>query len=262
MDLTAAVQAERQQLAMTDLLRFNLDAYLALATRAHVAGEPAYRQLLAWKGAVFARQQRLRLKRQQPEWAANFARLQNTTSRLARLALAVPPPQQREAYRRQLQQLTEDKEQQESDLAHKSAAFRQHQARARLTPAQVQALLPQDAALLDFLEYTHFTPSPKSKGQLDRERHLAAFVVRPGLLKRIDLGPVRPIAVSIDRWRQAVSRPVAEKELREAGTELRQRLWQPLTAHLQGVGTLLVSPNGAVARLPLAAHRAAGPTPT
>jgi CHAT domain-containing protein len=253
MDLTAAVQAERQQLAMTDLLRVYLDAYLELAARVRKAGEPAYRHLLAWKGAVFARQQRLRLERQLPERAADFVRLQHTTSQLARLALAVPPPQQREAYRRQLQQLTEDKERQESDLAHKSAAFRQQQGRIRLTPAQVQALLPKDAALLDFLEYAHVTPSPKSKGQLDRERYLAAFVVRPGLLEHLDLGPVQPITEAIDRWCQAVSRPSANQELRAAGAELRRLLWQPLTAHLQGVQTVLVSPDGAVARLPLAA---------
>jgi CHAT domain-containing protein len=253
LDLAAAVQAERQQLAMTDLLRFSLDTYLTLATRAHQGGEPAYRHLLAWKGAVFARQHRLRLERQHPELAADFARLQNTTSQLAQLALAVPQPQQREAYRRQLQQLTEDKERQESDLAHKSAAFRQEQARARLTPAQLQALLPKDAALIDFLEYTHYTPSPTSKGQWEQKRHLAAFVVRPGLLEQLDLGPVRPIAAAIDRWRQAVSRPSADKELGEVGAELRRRLWQPLTAYLQGVGTVLLSPDGAVARLPLAA---------
>jgi CHAT domain-containing protein len=253
LDLTAAVQGERQQLAMTDLLRVHLDAYLTLATRAHQAGEPAYRHLLAWKGAVFARQRRLRAERQQPEWATDFARLQNTTSQLARLALAVPQPQQQEAYRRQLQQLTEDKERQESNLAQKSVAFRQQQAQARLTPPQVQALLPKDTALIDFLEYTHFTPSPKRKDQLEGERHLAVFVVRPRLLEQLDLGPVRPIATAIDRWRQAVSRPAAEKDLREVGAELRRRLWQPLTAHLQGVGTVLVSPDGAVARLPLAA---------
>jgi CHAT domain-containing protein/Tfp pilus assembly protein PilF len=253
LDLTAVVQAERQQLAMTDRLRGNLDAYLALAVRVHLAGAPAYGHLLAWKGAVFARQQRLRLERQQPELAAEFARLQRTTGRLARLALAVPDPKQQETYRRQLQQLTEDKERQESELAQKSAAFRQQQARIRLTPAQVQALLPKDAALIDFLEYTDFTPSLNRKGQLDRERHLAAFVVRPGLLEQLDLGPVRPIAEAIDRWRLAVSRPAAEKDLREAGDELRRRLWQPLTSHLQGVNIVLVSPDGAVARLPWAA---------
>jgi CHAT domain-containing protein/Tfp pilus assembly protein PilF len=253
LDLTASVQAERQQLAMNDMLRSNLDAYLALAVRAQQAGSPAYRHLLAWKGAVFVRQRRLRLERQHPELAADFARLQHTTSQLARLALATPAPNQQQAYRRLLQQLTEDKERQESDLASKSPAFRQQQARARLTPAQVQALLPKDAALIDFLEYTHFNASPNCKGKLDREPHLAAFVVRPQSLEQFDLGPLPPISNAIDRWRQAASRPAADKELREAGAELRRRLWQPLTSHLQGVSTVLVSPDGAVARLPFAA---------
>jgi CHAT domain-containing protein/Tfp pilus assembly protein PilF len=253
LDLAAASQAERQQLAMTHMLRFNLDAYLTLAARVQRAGEPAYRQVLAWKGAVFARQQRLRLQRQHPELAADFARLERTTSQLAQLALAAPAPSQREDYRHQLQQWTEDKERQEGELAQKSAAFRQHQAQARLTPAQVQALLPKDAALIDFLEYTHFTPPPNRKGKWDVDRHLAAFVVRPGLLVQLDLGPLRPISNAIDRWRQAVSRPSTGKEQGEAGAELRRRLWQPLTTHLQGVNTVLVSPDGAVARLPLAA---------
>jgi CHAT domain-containing protein len=121
--------------------------------------------------------------------------------------------------------------------------------RANLLPI----MLRKDAALIDFLEYTNFAPSPKNKGKLERERHLAAFVVRPRLLEQLDLGPVQPIAAVIDRWRQAVSRPAAHQELREAGAELQRRLWQPLTTHLQGVGTVLVSPDGAVARLPFAA---------
>jgi CHAT domain-containing protein len=253
LDLTAVGQTERQQLAMTAVRRSILDAYLALAARAHQVGAPAYRHVLAWKGAIFARQRRLRLLRQSPDLAADFDRLEHTTSHLARLALAESAPNQQGKYRRLLQQLTEDKERQENDLAQKSAAFRQQQALARLTPAQVQGLLPKDTALIDFLEYTHSTPAQKSKGMWEREKHLAAFVVRPGLLAQLDLGPIRPITTAIDRWREAVSRPSADQELREAGAELRRRLWQPLTGHLQGVGTVLVSPDGAVARLPLAA---------
>ena len=61
--LAAAAQAERQQLAMTQALRYGLDAALSLALDANHPGEPAYRQVLAWKGAVFAQQRRSGIRR-------------------------------------------------------------------------------------------------------------------------------------------------------------------------------------------------------
>ena len=43
-------------------------------------------------------------------------------------------------------------------------------AEAHSTPEQLQAALPRDAALIDMLEDTHFSPPPERKGKLKFER--------------------------------------------------------------------------------------------
>ena len=114
--LAAAGQSERQQLAMTQALRYGLDAALSLDRQAKHTGEGAYRSVLSWKGAVFAQQREVRVFRRvvqhagQPEIIPMFDDLQDTTRRLATLALAAPDPKQLEAWHRQIADLTARKE--------------------------------------------------------------------------------------------------------------------------------------------------------
>ena len=63
LDLAAAGQSERQQLAMTRDLRFSLDSYLSLSPLAKLAAGSAYTHVMAAKGAVFERQRRVRTRR-------------------------------------------------------------------------------------------------------------------------------------------------------------------------------------------------------
>src|SRR5262249_25653730 len=69
LDLAAAGQSERQQLRMTESLRHHLDGYLSVAQAARLPGRNACEMVLSWKGAVTARQQRLRLERRDPGMA-------------------------------------------------------------------------------------------------------------------------------------------------------------------------------------------------
>src|SRR5262249_24154763 len=150
--------------------------------------------------------------------------------------------------------LTERKEQLEREMARKSAAFRQGQALNQLTPQQLQAALPAEAALLDFLEYTHGTPPADKKGAGKFERRLTAFVVRPGRpLGQVPLGTVPPIAAALDRWHAAVLRKDPVTDPKGPGDELRRRLWQPLEKALRGAHTVLIAPDGVLTRLPFAA---------
>src|SRR5262249_22479248 len=62
-ELPSAGKPDRQQLQMIGKLRSGLDLSLSLAPRAHPDCARAYREVLAWKGTVFARQQAIRLAR-------------------------------------------------------------------------------------------------------------------------------------------------------------------------------------------------------
>jgi CHAT domain-containing protein/Tfp pilus assembly protein PilF len=259
LELAADAQSERQQLVMAEDLRATLDAYLSLARQARLPGAAAYAPMLAWKGAVFARQRRIRTLRllhrnKDPQLARLSGDLQSAAGRLAALAFTVPDPKTRAAWQRQLEELSERKEQLEKELARRSAAFHTQLRRQELTPARLQAALPRDAALIDFLEYTHFRPTPKGKGPLEREIHLAAFVVRrTHPVRQLDLGPVKPIVAAIDRWRGTLQRSRPRRGARDPADQLRQRVWEPLARYLDGVKTVLVSPDGALTRLPFAA---------
>jgi len=206
LDLAADAQTERQQLAMPQALRYGLDAYLSLTQQARLPAA-AYRYVLAWKGAVFQRQRHTHaawhtlLEARDPELVRRLTALQDTTRQLATLALATSDPRQLPAWRRRIAELTARKEQLEGELAGQSAAFRAQRMQEEMSPAQVQAALPRDAALIDFLEYTQFRPPPGGKGDLKRERRLLAFVVRPDRpLALLDLGAVSPIAAAVERW--------------------------------------------------------------
>ena len=81
-------------------------------------------------------------------------------------------------------------------------------------------------------------------------------------------GPFEPIEQAIADWRvalgadpapakptasQAASPAPAPRDRQELANQVRRLVWLPLEPHLEGVHTVLVSPDGALGRLPLAA---------
>ena len=262
LDLAADAQTERLQMVMAGNLRFHLNAFLSAAPRAGIATRASYRQVLAWKGAVLERQRRLRDLRRllradpRPEVAHAAAEWQSVVVQLATLALAQPGPNQRDAWRRELADLTERKDLLEEKLTRQSAAFRAARAAAQRTPEQLQAALPRDAALIDVLEYTHSSPPPERKGDLKREPRLIAFVVRPDRpIVRVELGPLAPIQAAIDDWRPILRspQPAPQDEQDGPAARLRRLVWSHLEEHLAGVATVLVSPDGPLGLVPLGA---------
>ena len=253
LDLAASAQSERQQHAMTRQVRFTLDTFLAVADKANVPATESYQSVLAWKGAVLSRQKRQRAMRTEPQVAGLAEELGSVSGRLATLAFSAPEPKKRAAWLRQLGELTEQKEKLESALAQKSRVFRK--ATKPVTPANLRKLLPSGAALVDFLEYRHCTPAKEGEGKISCERRLTAFVVRPDRpLVRLDLGPVAPITQAIDQWRFTLKRrvPLTGKK-DDPALVLRRLLWQPFEQALEGAKVVLVSPDGALCRLPLGA---------
>ena len=170
-------RGQAQRIVLQHHYRRTVDAYLSVAPSAEIKDDAIYGHVLAWKGAVIARQVEDRLARDQPEVKELLVRLNQARSRLARLAFTTPLPQQRDAWLRQLKDLGSEKENLESDLARVSKGFRLAQQRQHLTTAEVAAALSAATVLVDFLEYTHYSPPKEGKGTLHRERRLLAFVL-------------------------------------------------------------------------------------
>ncbi len=240
-------------------LRDILDFYLSIAATAKIPPEQVYTQVLAWKGTVSARQQAQRRLRKSaaaknsPEVAGLFAELGNASDDLASEFRMVPRHGALEIHRRQLAECSERVDQLQQQLAIKSQEYRRQLTQARCTAADVAAALPNDAVLVDFLEYSNYTP-PMTKGKNpEREQRLAAFVVRRGKpVDRIELGP----AASIDHWIAAWRRNFGATSAAMAadpGQALRRLVWEKLQPDIAGARLVLISPDGGTARLPWAA---------
>jgi CHAT domain-containing protein/Tfp pilus assembly protein PilF len=258
LDLAAAGQSERQQLAMAEALRANLDAYLSLSSLARISPRDAYRHLLGAKGAVFERQRRIRTQRRRhqddSEAARRLEEYTQTVAQLSALALGAPDPKTPEESKARIEDLSQRKDKLEAELSRLDAGFRESQALARRTPEQLQGAIPSDTALVDFLVYEAFRPPAQGKGDFHGEAHVLAFVVRPGqTIARIDLGPVAPIEAAIDAWRPLLVSGKSDPAEIAAAATLRRLIWEPVEAQLVGVSSVLISPDGPIGLVPLGA---------
>jgi CHAT domain-containing protein/Tfp pilus assembly protein PilF len=260
LDLAAAAQSERQQLAMARDVRWSLDSFLSLAPLARVSPGDAYRHVLASKGAAFERQRGLHAHRRRfqsdpgSQAARCFADYERTVTQLATLALATPDPKHTQAWRTKIDGLSVRKDELEAELVRLDAGFRAEQAEARRTPEQLQAILPHGTALVDLLMYCAFQPPAQGKGRFHLERRLVAFVVRSDRpIARIDLGPLAPITWAIDDWQRLLISGKTAPAAGDRARTLRSLIWAPLESHLEGIASVLVSPDGPVGLVPLAA---------
>jgi CHAT domain-containing protein/tetratricopeptide (TPR) repeat protein len=256
--LAADGQSERQQSAMVRSLRGHLDQFLSLAHAASYRPEASYGHVLRWKGALFARQRRSNQGRRAAGADREVARLiteyEATARRLANLALGNPGPRGGDRDR-QVAALAERKEQLEAELSRASRLYQGFRAAESGDPwLRVLAALPADTVLVDYLEYTDARPSPDGARALPPGRRLLAFVASPEhRLACRDLGPVEPIAEAVAAWRRRLALRDHPPDADGSGTALRRLVWDPLEADLVRYRTVLVSPDGPLGAVPLAA---------
>jgi CHAT domain-containing protein len=254
LELTALGQSERQQLATLAYLRKQLDAYLSLHLREKLDLQKAYEQVLPWKGAVFARQQFVRLhqnlgKRSQVE-ADLFDLLQKTSQELANRAFVQPLPGEAFKWQQELAALSKKYDELAAKLAELSPPFRQQHA---LVVADLQKALPAGTAFVDFLEYSHFAATEAGTRGPAQERRFVAFVVRASEFHVVELGPGQPIDKAVDAWRREIAGKGSIDKGEPPARVLARKVWQPLEKYVAGCDTVLVAPDGSLARMPFAA---------
>lgn len=257
---TVIVQSERQQLNLARSLRGRLDLYLSLAFETHLPPEQVYEEVLAFKGSVFAHQYWTRLARHHSDKDAEadrlYRQLQDAARELSAASLAAPDPQKARARQEKIQQLSERKERLEAELSQRSATFANQEAILRQTPARLIAALPSGAVLIDFLEFRYTPPSAQRDKSAKAEWRMLAVVARPDrpLVLR-DLGPAQAIARACANWRNELAgeQAAAPADRSSAAAELRRLIWLPLEPLLDGCPAVLLSPDGALASVPLGA---------
>lgn len=254
LEATALIQSERQQLVMGRSLRHELDGYISLGIQSGDYARNIFAQVLSWKGATLVRQRGMRLAAGDPVVRELFSQLQHTAVQLSSLSRAVPgKPAAQDTWRARLSELTQQKERLEAELSAKSAPFR-----SAIQPIALDALLaalPDDAALIDYLEFNRYLPPPTKGLPFTRERQIVAFVIRRAereadQVRMIPLGPVAPITAAVDTWRSSFG---LGPEGEAAGRSLRAAVWQPIGEHIAEAKTILVATDGALGRLPFGA---------
>jgi CHAT domain-containing protein len=233
-------QSERQRMQALRLARRSLDQYVNMANTAGKASGPAlYQHVLRWKGAAAARQQ-VRLTREQPELKELFDRLAQASTSLTELAYAPPSAGDEEAWARRVNNLRNDKENLESEIARRSESFRWERQGSQLEPAAVVGVLPEGAVFVDFFEYS----GPQ------QEQRLLAFALRRGREPvAVEIEGYKGILRNIESWRSGLLLVDAQKK---TAAELREKLWKPLEVALAGASTVLVAPDGGLGYFPLA----------
>ena len=256
LERTAAGQSERQQMLMARGFRDQLDNYLSLALRHPDMALAAFEQILRWKGATFIRQRGYRQIAQDPGIAPVFDELRRVSQQLSRLMRGADEAHPGEATERR-KSLAAEQDRLEAELSRQSAVFRR--ARHEVSLAHVAKALPNDAALVVFLEFRKSVPKPE--GKFTYRRSILASVLRvDGKVQLVDLGDRQPVHEVLEAWRTHINSR-QDNPLLDAhyGQVLREALWQPLLPALDTASTVLISPDGILGGLPWAALPGASP---
>ena len=141
-----------------------------------------------------------------------------------------------------------EREKLESEISRRSAGYYQN---ARpITLADVQAVIPTDAALIEFSIYNPSSANPADRDKYPLGPRYAAYVVRhDGDLQSKELGEAKQIDAAIDGLRYALRDP-KRQDVRRLARALDEMLIQPLRPLLGNAMRLLVSPDGALNLIP------------
>jgi CHAT domain-containing protein len=169
--------------------------------------------------------------------------LASARQRLANLVIRGPSDQRPDQYATLVEEARREKERAERALAERSAAFRSEQARTEIGLEQVRAALPSSAALIAFARFDQTVP-----GAAAAIPSYVAFVLRPARAdpEVVALGSADAIDTLIAAWRLSVRSAGSERAYRVAGANLRRRIWDPIAAHLDGVGRVFIVPDDAI----------------
>lgn len=171
-------------------------------------------------------------------------RLGEIDAELSARAYRDPPGQ-----RARVQALVEEREGVEAEVSRRSAAFRAEQRPVLL--AEVQAAIPDDAALIELFAYRPYQPRARQRDRLGEPRYVAYVLRRKGAPAFADLGEVKAIDAAVEELRRALSDPSRDPARLARGMDA--QLMAKVRPLLGPARKLLISPDGALSLLPFGA---------
>ncbi|HEY2760113.1 MAG TPA: tetratricopeptide repeat protein, partial [Pirellulales bacterium] len=276
LDELASIQTERQQYEVRLRLRVQVDNYLSVACEMKAEPSEIYETVLSWKGAAACQQRWMRAARESlqnnPEAQQLYSAIESKSRALASAYSAMVPANLRASQDAEISGLSKEVGELQERLSEISSEFRAARATIRCTPAELKRQLPMDVGMIDLIEYGRFVKPAKVGDQFSWQPHFLAFVVRGDRdIEMVDLGPSERIGQAVLLWRTSRlpeelrenEKPRGEKlrdvwrakygESSQPAQKLREWVWEPLAAHLDGCKTVLISPDGALSYFPWSA---------
>jgi CHAT domain-containing protein len=185
-----------------------------------------------------------------PEDRALFEQLAGVAQQLSTLTfqdLGNLPP---DTYRRRLDDLAQQHETLEAELATRSAEFRQQL--APISVAAVRQAIPAHAVLVDWFRYRPLEFKAQGETLWGKPRYLTYILKPDGEPVAMDMGDAAAVETLIREFRGAVSDP-SRTDVRELATEVFEKLFKPLLPYVGNTEHVLIAPDGALNLVPFAA---------
>jgi CHAT domain-containing protein/Tfp pilus assembly protein PilF len=165
---------------------------------------------------------------------------------VGRLYAPAGPPAAAAAHRDAIKELRSRMDELEATLSAASEEFRTQV--APVTLAAVQAAIPADAALVEFVRYHHVAPRQSQAWQ--EVRYVAYVLTRQGPPGFVALGEAQPIDAAVDAVLAAMDYRIAATTAQVALRQLDAQLLAPMRAQLSGIAHLILAPDGKLNLVP------------
>lgn len=240
---------EPQRLRRQFLWQLALDGYLSTTSREGAELTALVNHILAWKDTLHPPGSALRTE-VPADRVKDYEPYHVARRRLLDLALGAPTPAWNRARTELMREIDAEVAPVERAWQRILPRHRDAARRRRFGATELNQVLAPDAALFEFLEYHHFTPSATRKGPLRVERRLLAVVCKRGQPPVVIPYPTyEPIEKAVGAWHAARQRGDGAA-LTKAGVDISRWLWLPMIPYLNGVKTIWVAPEGIVRHVP------------
>jgi CHAT domain-containing protein len=156
-------------------------------------------------------------------------------------------------YRARYQELEQRGQELETQLSKQSAVFRQTVTPVEL--AKIQALIPQDAALVHIVKYKPWNSKGGVTNRRGSPRYASAILRSTGDPHWVDLGAAAEIEKNVQAFREYLKdgSGTIDHQRDQIARTLNAQLMQPIRQHLGNAKHLLLSPDGTLNLIPFEA---------
>jgi CHAT domain-containing protein/tetratricopeptide (TPR) repeat protein len=260
---TARGLSEREALRYDRVRESGMEVALTVLVATPPGSLPAGAVSRVWDAVVRSRalvldemaaRQRSLLETRTPEMESLLASLDAARNRMARLAAGATEATDLEKLRKQVQEVQLDEDRSERAVASQSSEFRQRLAARSVGLTDVIESMPADSALVSYVQYGRSLGPRRGRS---RSSYVALVMAAGEKNPRVvPIGSAPMVDSLIERWRRIISSPPRallkgprngrEDRERDAGSRLRQVLWDTLPEPARNARRVFVVPDGNV----------------